>query len=1432
MKRITIVCCLMMILLGACLISSASADSLVLPSALMEIEDEVFYNDTSIDKVILPDGLEIIGRKAFAGSSITRIYLPDSITSIADNAFEGCTGLVGFGPDHTVASDFFDNKAYLTFEREATSVEFFTFEAIDSETCRITEYTGNDSTVIVPSEDTAGLIVTVIGNGAFLGKDVEMISIPESIRIIAENAFSDCTSLKKVILPEGLKTIGFNAFSGCAALESIHIPDSVESLSGAAFFDCSNLKNVNYPVSWKDTNDCTESPFVNCDALEKFTIPEGVSMIPDYAFCDAISINEISLPDSVVSIGQCAFAGTNIEEITIPEEVSTISLNTFWNCVSLKNVSLPEGLKRIEGQAFSNCSSLESIHIPDSVEILTGGAFEFCSNLVNVNYPINWKDSSDSYVSPFANCDALKRITVPSGVTAIPDYAFYDAVSLEEVVLPDSLTSIGVQSFSITGIKSITIPAGVTIIPHSAFKDCVSLKNIILPEALKTIEAEAFSDCSSLERIYIPDSVVKLSGLAFSDCLCLAMVNCPLNWSTIGEYECSPFFNCDVLENVIIPAGVTVIPDYAFDKCTSLKTVYYGGTEEDWSSINIGDYNDPLLTAMIILDHNYNPGNTYKNDISFTMSTEETAPGLLSSVSTGIPVIFTIEAEGYEKIRLFVDGVYYDGDETSVDADGSAILIRSFTKEGNRNIALYGYVNEQIVGISECVHLSVTAEHGKLQAPTVTSIPYVSRIGQTLTVGWKDDQQTDYIHYAAYLYLDDGTYISGEINGCTATWTETSGVSTGKHAIEIIATAPGYTQSSGYCKADFRKDYSPPVGLKWPQAERVTTYDQVTPLEADGFVNYVDEVEILDEEDDYYYIRMRLYDGTYDNRYVRKDKLGLSPYYPDMKFISNPSYKVEENQAIVSFKTNSTAVNAGVRLGTTEIECEVSRQLDYYQENATFTVIFEPDNIPVTYTIWIADKDGTELSYSLKYSPETYPIKLISATGITSSAVRLKWESWSDPYRAEIYRSTEATADYNQYTYIDSVEVKNSVDNTSQYLDLQAIEGCTNYYYIKNSYNDEYSNLVYAFPMQQPTNLAAFHTGDEKIYLSWDGDATGEQRYQVLFTYDIDSGFSEYCEVNSNHIKLEEPFEEGAVCYFSVRAVKTLDGLLSYSENSNTASVRIKPEGVFRSLIIQQEHFYGQAEDLTNYLSTNRDLFYEVFDSWTPEGLPECDENPRRILGGSNKDVSFSDVEREIQNLAAVTKNEDISLIFIGTHGMNCLVDTEYSGALQFVQKNSKYPEFISFSKLASCASQINGRVIIVLGSCGSGSAVADTALRAFAEKNQNIELPAGASSPDSEGVIGTLRLPKFYVIATAEASKMGVGKDSANVLVRWIHDGILTGEADDTSDGIINLYELQYYLNRKGHSTTFTVDGVETNMLPQLYPENSNFQVFRQIGK
>ena len=163
---------------------------------------------------------------------------------------------------------------------------------------------------------------------------------------------------------------------------------------------------------------------------------------------------------------------------------------------------------------------------------------------------------------------------VSSGVTALGERALADCGSMVSVSLPETLLTVGESCFmSSDALRSITIPNSVRSIGLGAFTACKNLSRVTLGRGLQRIGGQAFRECSSLSSIVIPDGVKKIEYLTFSDC-------------------------ANLME-ITIPRTVTVIENHAFANCNILSRVTFTGTQAQWNAIDMGDDNDPLLSANI-----------------------------------------------------------------------------------------------------------------------------------------------------------------------------------------------------------------------------------------------------------------------------------------------------------------------------------------------------------------------------------------------------------------------------------------------------------------------------------------------------------------------------------------------------------------------------------------------------------------------------------------------------------------------------------------------------------------------------------------------------------------------------------------------------------------------------------------------------------------
>ena len=174
-------------------------------------------------------------------------------------------------------------------------------------------------------------------------------------------------------------------------------------------------------------------------------------------------------------------------------------------------------------------------------------------------------------------------------VSAIGEYAFevdeyndYAGINLTEVVLPDTITSIGFCAFAnCSNLKKINIPDSVESIDNAAFRYCSSLESLVLPEGITNVGTFAFWACTSLTELVIPKSLTTVQWGAFYQCENLKKVTILGEDVTIEE---DAFADCTKLEEVDVQENLTYIGGYAFFNCTSLKEIVLQNSVEEIGS--------------------------------------------------------------------------------------------------------------------------------------------------------------------------------------------------------------------------------------------------------------------------------------------------------------------------------------------------------------------------------------------------------------------------------------------------------------------------------------------------------------------------------------------------------------------------------------------------------------------------------------------------------------------------------------------------------------------------------------------------------------------------------------------------------------------------------------------------------------------------------
>ena len=469
--------------------------------------------------------------------------------------------------------------------------------------------------------------------------NLQKVIIGTGVLAIHYNAFNNCTSLKEVIISEGVETIGQNAFSGCTSLEEVMIPDSVKTYemdewnSGATFSGCTSLKKV---VLSKNAKVLSGGMFSGCTSLVDVTIPEGITTIENRTFYNISPEANLFIPDSVTSIetsynmpdckvtmpcrfalenwlyrkegysfyhmngendqdednctvcrrtGSCGtdatyimtlsgkvtisgtgtvstFDGDRADITSIIVENGIYYVNTFWNCEKLETIKLADSVKSFSD--FSSCENLKEITIGKGLE--ADFSFQNCPKMESViisnenpNYTskdgvIYSKDGTRLVYYP-ANLQGTEYV-VPTGVTQISRNAFYYNQNLKKIVVPETVQAISSYDDS-----------------EVLFRYCKNLETIVLNNTANNVPYDFCYNSESLSEIVIPEGAENILGEAF-------------------RY-------CKNLKTITLPASIKRISDAAFDGCSSLATVHYLGTADQWKAIEISQKNEFLTDANI-----------------------------------------------------------------------------------------------------------------------------------------------------------------------------------------------------------------------------------------------------------------------------------------------------------------------------------------------------------------------------------------------------------------------------------------------------------------------------------------------------------------------------------------------------------------------------------------------------------------------------------------------------------------------------------------------------------------------------------------------------------------------------------------------------------------------------------------------------------------
>ncbi len=540
-------------------ITSLRKSDLNIPEGVETIEEEALYNSTidtfkgkfattdgqylivdnvivmaganvcKENEVVIPEGVERIGKQAMLTKFINLLTLPASIKSIDKEAFG--SGIINKREIKTI-----DIKATAPFDWDMSYISEDAIIIVPTNAVEAFKAAYPKRAQNIKTADEAVETVTISTDDAefFLqnktlirvsmkNRWAKEITLPESVEQIADNLewiaawtrLGDnwIENIKKINLPASLKRIGAKAFKGFSKVLSITFPKGLEEIGDRAFENC-NFGTITIPDKVKSIG---AEAFKGNERLKKLKLGKGLEKIGNEAFAlGYLADNKLETvegkfasPDKkmlIVDGTLCRVAVNAGPDIVVPEGVTKLAERCLYNkdWGEINSLTLPEGLTEIKHNALS-CYKIGTLQLPQSLQSIEDEALStldiraFKGKFADGPFLIVG-DKLVAIIAPATEADKVDEMVIPDYVTVIGPGVFSrasDKISCRHVVLPPRLKRIEESAFAYNRVTISALPETLEYIGDSAFRSILPEMfpdgKILLPANVKELGYTAVS---------------------------------------------------------------------------------------------------------------------------------------------------------------------------------------------------------------------------------------------------------------------------------------------------------------------------------------------------------------------------------------------------------------------------------------------------------------------------------------------------------------------------------------------------------------------------------------------------------------------------------------------------------------------------------------------------------------------------------------------------------------------------------------------------------------------------------------------------------------------------------------------------------------------------------------------------------------------------